>query len=160
VQLEKDGELKDVNTFFVDGAYFLNKDGTFSFVSIDKLNGYKWADKKEYFDIEIGETNDPLYLKIETVNWTTKILENKLTLNVDMKVKINYNHTNLSEKEIENKLKEIIKKDIYDTYIYLYKNIDIYHFSDYLYRVNKSTLTTNDFILNIDLTIKNSIYKY
>ena len=79
----KDGELVDVNTYYVDGAYFLNKAGNFSYVDISKLNGFKWADKKEYFDIEIGSDIDPIYLKIETVKWDIEISDS-LNLNIKL----------------------------------------------------------------------------
>ena len=159
VKLENEGELKDVNTYFVDGAYFLNRNGSFSFVELEKLNGFKWADKKEYFDIEIGSENDPIYLKIETVKWEITI-EETVNLNLKLKTKINYNHSDLSIIELENKLKEIIKKDVYKTYTSLYKDIDIYLFNDIAYRLNKNIGIPNSFNLNIDLIIKNSIYQY
>lgn len=160
VKAEKEGKLEGVNTFYVDGGYFLNRTGTFTYVSMDKLNGFKWADKKEYFDIEIGNDTDPIYLKIETVNWDTNIINNQVELNIKLKSKINYNHSNLSFKEIENKLKEIIKKDVYETYTFLYKDIDVYLFNDFAYRWNKKIGIVENFKINIDLTLKNSIYEY
>ena len=159
VKQEKDGELVDVNTYYVDGAYFLNKAGNFSYVDISKLNGFKWADKKEYFDIEIGSDIDPIYLKIETVKWDIEISDS-LNLNIKLKTKINYNHSSLTIKEIESKLKETIKKDIYETYTSLYKDIDIYLFNDLAYRLNKNIDNISSFNLNIDLMLKNTIYQY
>lgn len=160
VKLESDGELKDVNTYFIEGAYFLNKKGEFSFVDINKLNGFKWADKKEYFDIEIGKDNEPLYLKIETVKWKINLKEDKPLLDISMKIKINYNHSSLNVDEIEEELEEVIKKDIYSTYISLYKDIDVYLFNDYAYRLNKDISDTSNFDLKLNLRIKNSIYQY
>ena len=159
VELEKDGEFIKVNTFYVNGAYFLNKKGKFSFINIDKLNGYKWADKKEYFDIDIGNLNTPTFLKIEKVKWKTSIKDNIPSLDIKMKVKINYNHSDLNPKEVEELLKETIKKDVYYTYTSLYHDIDIYLFDDLSYRLNKS-INNSTFNLNIELIIKNTIYKY
>ena len=115
---------------------------------------------KKYFDIEIGHDNSPLYLKIESSKWSTYIANNKANIDIKLKVKINYNHTNYSIKEIENELKNVIKKDIYNTYTLLYKDIDIYLFSDKAYRLNKKLDLETSFNLNIDVTIKNTIYEY
>ena len=77
-----------------------------------------------------------------------------------MKIKINYNHSSLNVDEIEEELEEVIKKDIYSTYISLYKDIDVYLFNDYAYRLNKDISDTSNFDLKLNLRIKNSIYQY
>ena len=46
------------------------------------------------------------------------------------------------------------------TYIYNYKDIDIYHFNDLSYRLKKDIKTLDTFNLNVKTTIKNTIYEY
>ena len=160
VKIESDGELKSVNTFTVDGAYFFTRKGDFKYVDITKLSGFKWQDKKEYFDVEIGQDNKPLYLKIETVDWLTSIINNKVVLDIKMKIKTNYNHTYLSSEEIKEVISDKIKKDVYDTYTSLYKEIDIYLFNDLAYRLNKDIGIPSTFDINLNLSLKNTIYEY
>jgi len=160
VSKDDNGELKNLNTYYVNGAYFLTRDGNFKFIDLEYLDGFKWMNHKKYFDIEIGSDKAPLYLKIERAHWSTYISNNKANVDLSIKVKINYNHTDYSLEKIEQEIKEVIKRDIYYTYTSLYKDIDIYLFSDLSYRLNKKLDIDSSFNLTIDVTIKNTVYEY
>lgn len=160
IKQENEGELKPVNTYIIDGGYFLTKDDSFKFVDIEHLQGFKWKEKNDYFDIELGDEKTLLNVKVEETNWKTYIKNGVVNVDVKAVAKINYNHTNFTPLEVESLLKEYIKKDILETYKYNYKDIDIYYFNDISYRKNKKIESEDTFNLNIDATIKNTIYEY
>lgn len=160
IKQENEGELKPVNTYIIEGGYFLTRDGNFKFIDMKHLQGFKWKRKNSYFDIELGDEKQLLNVKIEDCSWKSSIRDNKVYVDVKVIGKINYNHSDKSPLEIEESLKEYIKNDILETYNYSYKDIDIYHFSDLSYRTNKKIDSLETFNLNINATIKNTIYEY
>lgn len=160
IKQENEGELKPVNTYIINGGYFLTKDDHFKFINIDNLQGYKWRGKNNYFDIELGDEKNLLNLKIENSQWKVLIKENQIYLNVNVIAKINYNHTDATTAQIEEILKQRIEQDIYDTYNYNYENVDIYLFNDTAYRLNKKIESESTFNLNVTTQIKNTIYDY
>lgn len=157
---ENDGKLKEVNTYIINGGYFLTKNDTFKFVSMDDLKGLRWKDDQNYFDIELGTVNELINLKIEDIDWKTSIIDGKASIDINVLSKINYNHTSLNPTQIEEKLKERIYEEIVTTYQKNYKDIDIYLFNDYSYRTNKKIESYDTFNLNIKTTIKNTIYEF
>lgn len=157
---ENEGELKKVNYFIIDGGYFLTKNNDFKFIEIEKLNGFKWRGDNDYFDVELGDEKNLLNVKVEECSWRSSIKNNQIYVDVKAISKINYNHTDLSPSQIEDLLKEYIKKDIMETYLNTYKDIDIYLFNDLSYRTNKKIESDSTFNLNITSIIKNTIYEY
>lgn len=158
---ESDGELKEVNIYQLNGGYFLTREGNFKFIEMADIEGLKWKNNRSYFDIELGKTeNDPLNVKVEYSKWKTSIIDGNVNVNIKVVSKINYNYTDLTPSEIENELKEYIYQEVMDTYIKNYKDIDIYLFSDLAYRTKKKIENNNTFNLNIETTIKNTIYEY
>lgn len=160
IKQENEGELKPVNTYIINGGYFLTKNDDFKFVDIKYLQGFKWKRENGYFDIELGDEKTLLNVKVEECSWKTKITNNKINVYIKAIAKINYNHTNFTPLEIETLLTEYIKKDILETYKENYQDIDIYHFNDISYRLNKKIESEETFNLNVDATIKNTIYEY
>ena len=157
---EKDGKLKEVISHTLNGALFLKKDGSFQFIELDKLNGLRWKSQEEYFDLIFTDTAKPLDLKIEKLSWNQSIKDNKIIVQVKAIAKILYNYTELSISQLEEKLKNYIIKEITDTYTALYKDIDIYLFEDFAYRLNKKIEDFSFFNLEVTATIKNTIYQY
>ena len=157
---EQDGELKPVNYFVIDGAYFLTKNDDFKFIEIEHLNGFKWRGNNDYFDIELGDEHKLVNLKIEDSSWKSTIKDGQIYVDIKVTSKINYNHSEYTPSQIEEMLKEYIKQDILNTYDYAHKDIDIYWFNDLSYRTNKKIESENTFNLNITTTIKNTIYEY
>lgn len=157
---ESDGELKEVNTYVINGGYFLGMNDTFKFIEMDKLKGLRWMNTQEYFDIELGTINELINLKIEDIDWNTSINDGKIHVNINVLSKINYNHTSLSPSEIEEILKQQIYREVLDTYQQNYNYIDIYLFHDLSYRLNKKIESYDTFNLYIDSTIKNTIYEF
>ncbi len=157
---ENNGELKPVNIYQLDGGYFLTKNGNFKFIDMGTLKGLKWKNKRNYFDIELGNENFLLNIKVEDSKWKTTIRDNQIYVDLKVVSKLNYNHTTLTPTQIEEKLHDFIYKEITDTYYNTYKDIDIYHFEDLAYRLNKKIESYQTFNLNIDASIKNTIYEY
>jgi len=157
---ESDGELKPVNTYKIDGGFFLTNQNEFKYVSVDNLQGLKWKNNLKYFDIELGQEENLLNVKIENTKWKTKIIDGNIYVEVNVLSKINYNHTDLKASEVEEKLKQHIENDIIGTYKSNYKEIDIYHFNDLSYRLKKDINNLDTFKLNVKTTIKNTIYEY
>ena len=157
---ENDGELKEVNTYIINGGYFLTMNDDFIFVNMNDLKGIRWKNNQDYFDIELGTVNELINLKIEDSKWNTYINNGKINVDIKVVCKINYNHTSLSPSEIEQLLKEQIYKEVIQTYELNYQSIDIYLFHDLSYRLNKKIESYDTFNLNIETTIKNTIYEF
>ena len=109
---ENEGELKPVNYFVIDGGCFLTKDDSFKFIPIEELNGFRWRGDNDYFDIELGDEHNLLNVKVEECDWKSYIKNGMVYVDVKVVSKINYNHTNHTPSEIEEILKEYIKKDM------------------------------------------------
>ena len=157
---EVDGELKPINTYSLDGAYFLTKDGSFKYISLDYLYGLRWKNQVVDFDVELGNEKEPINVKIEKVDWKTSIRDNKAYVKVIVKGKLNYNHSSLHALEVEKKLASLIKEDILTTYTHTYKDIDIYFLNDIAYRYKQKLKNDSQFDLTIDASVINSIYEY
>lgn len=160
VKQEESGELKEVNTYEINGGYFLTKEGNFKYVELEKLKGLKWKSKKEFFDVDLGDANNLLSVKVESLKWNTYIQNNQIHVKIKLISKINYNHTNLNIPQIEDKLKDYIYGQIIETYNYNHQEIDIYLFEDLIFRQNKKIENLDNFNLDIDAIIKNTIYEY
>lgn len=160
VKQENEGELKEVNTYEIDGGYFLTRDGKFKYLELAKIEGLKWKSKKEFFDIDLGDANDLLSVKIERLDWNNSIRDNQVYVEIKIISKINYNHTDLTPTQVEEKLHNYIYKEIIETYNYNYQDIDIYLFEDLSYRQNKKIENLNTFNLDINAVVKNTIYEY
>lgn len=157
---ESEGKLEPVNIYQLDGGYFLTRTGEFKFIKMEDLEGLKWKNKRSYFDIDLGDENFLLNIKVEESKWKTSIKNGQIYVDVKVVSKINYNHTDLSFKEIETRLHDYIHNEITSTYYNTYKDIDIYHFDDLAYRLNKKIESNNTFNLNIEAIVKNTIYEY
>lgn len=160
VKQENEGELKEVNYYVIDGGYFLTKDGEFKFIDIEHLKGFRWKGKNDYFDIELGDEQNLLNVKVEDCSWKTSIKDGNIYVDIKATSKINYNHTDHNSLEVEELLKNRIKDEIIETYQYAYNDIDIYWFNDLSYRLNKKIDSDDTFNLNINSIIKNTIYEY
>lgn len=160
IKQENEGELKPVNTYIINGGYFLTKNNEFKFIDIENLQGFKWQGKSNYFDIELGDEKNLLNLKIEQSRWKVLIKDSQIYLNVNVVAKVNYNHTDFSTNQIEEILKNRVIQDIMSTYNNNYKDTDIYWFNDLAYRKNKKIENDSTFNLNVTTQIKNTIYEY
>lgn len=158
---DKDGKLQSIKSYAYDGLCYT----TYNFNEINCLNkeetlGYRYYKEIPFLNIEISHNNSPINIIIDKSNFKTKIEDNQFQITITNESYISLNQTNLSLKEIKQKLNEEIKKDIINTLsLAYYRNIDIYHLNDYAFRKNKNLkYNLDNVIVNVNSKFKNTTY--
>lgn len=158
---DQEGKLKSVKTYYYNGICFSTYDDSkIKCLSKEEALGVRWYNEIEYINEELGDNQTPINTIINNSNWNTDIKNNKFKITLKTKVHISLNFSTLSLDEIENKLNEKIKKDIYNTLQIAYdNNIDVYHLNDYALRKNKDLkYNLNNVEIEVDSEIENTTY--
>ena len=137
---DKEGKLQPLKSYAYGGVCFT----TYTNESIECLTkeeseGYRWYNELKELNIDLNVNNKPINILVDKANWKTNINNDTFEITLKLQSYINLNLTNLSLNEINDLLREKIKKDVYNTLEIAYqKQIDIYHLNDYAYRTTKN----------------------